>query len=271
VSKSATLVNVSGWAALTPKEKALQKSRQKKPAGNADQYSDERESQSVADHRSEYLCKISAKRDADAEFARALANGVGHDTVNSKTTEQQGPQSEQCQQRGTMGAATETPITSSMVRIFDTGWSLSCARISSRTGRESERSGRGANRESHRARNGCLEVRCVDFLNRGVIQSQVACVSHDTDDLAGKAADSHFQAPTDGALLGKHVARYNVVDDEDVGGSSRYRRCQSSVGEISVVRKEMAGTYRSTEDSGERVPSGGRWLDVLRVEREEAD
>ena len=94
---------------VNAKEKALQKSRQKKPAGNADQYSDERESQSVADHRSENLCKISAKRDADAEFARALANGVGHDTVNSKTTEQQGPQSEQCQQQGTMGAATETP------------------------------------------------------------------------------------------------------------------------------------------------------------------
>jgi hypothetical protein len=91
----------------------------------------------MSDHRSEYLRKISAKRDANAGFARALVNGVGHDTVNSKTTEQQDRQSEQCQQQvRNLGAATEVPITSAMARIFDTGWSLSRARISSRTGRE---------------------------------------------------------------------------------------------------------------------------------------
>src|SRR5947199_3455343 len=107
--------------------------------------------------------------------------------------------------------------------------------------RESERSERGANRESHRARNGRLEVRYVDFLNRGVIESQVACVSHDSDDLAGKAADSHSQALADGTLLGKHVARYNVVDEEDVGGARTIARAKvASRHERDLHRFEVA-------------------------------
>src|SRR2546430_4270518 len=82
--------------------------------------------------------------------------------------------------------------------------------------RERERSRRGANSESHSAPKGRLEVRHIDFLNRCVIQSQVACVPDNTNDLPGKSVKSQLQALADGALAGEHVVRYNVVDDEDV-------------------------------------------------------
>ena len=84
----AAAAKVIGSTGLTPKTSDAEESCRQERRGQADGDADGDERQAARQHQSQHVAALRAKRDADADFARALRDAVRHDAVETHGGEQ---------------------------------------------------------------------------------------------------------------------------------------------------------------------------------------
>ena len=168
----------------------------------------------LLEHKQQYVGSLRAESHADADFARAAADGIGHEAIKTDQCEKQRNGREDSEQRG-LKAPPRTGLRLQFAHGLNVG--------GGETGVEGAKDGANGGCEGFCRKRGAdgdvstseLHVGMIDLRRGGFFQAGEAHVANDTDNSApSSVVILPADAATDGVATGKILSGETLIDDD---------------------------------------------------------